>query len=206
MIRQPPRSTLSSSSAASDVYKRQIYGGYGYATGGAGSVKSPLGAGLCAELSKQFMVGGTMGWLTYQNYQNQFFDPANAKQLAFIQKLSKARIAAKLWMVHGRATRSLPLNDSTGTLQAGCFLREKSSEAPSVVCAVALPTNSSTGVMYNLSMDPELYGLKLAAGSAVVVTDLMSGSVLGNFKSHVTYSASVVALDVQILKLSVQQS
>ena len=26
MIRRPPRSTLSSSSAASDVYKRQIYG------------------------------------------------------------------------------------------------------------------------------------------------------------------------------------
>src|SRR5665648_327782 len=27
MIRRPPRSTLSSSSAASDVYKRQVYGG-----------------------------------------------------------------------------------------------------------------------------------------------------------------------------------
>src|SRR5664279_3891503 len=28
MIRRPPRSTLSSSSAASDVYKRQLYGGF----------------------------------------------------------------------------------------------------------------------------------------------------------------------------------
>ena len=41
-----------------------IYGGYVYATGGAGSIKSPLAGGLCTELTKQFMVGGTMGWFS----------------------------------------------------------------------------------------------------------------------------------------------
>ena len=45
-------------------YWHAVYGGYGYATGRAGSVRAPLGGGLCAELTKQFMAGGTMGWFT----------------------------------------------------------------------------------------------------------------------------------------------
>ena len=41
-----------------------IYGGYGYATGPAGSINAALDNGLCSKLTYQFMVGGTMGWLT----------------------------------------------------------------------------------------------------------------------------------------------
>ena len=48
MIRRPPSSTLSSSSAASDVYKRQYYGSYyGYGQDGADEAQDelPLDAG-----------------------------------------------------------------------------------------------------------------------------------------------------------------
>jgi len=48
------------------------------------------------------MTGGTMGWFTYQNQGDAFFLPANAARVAYIQKLSTARIAARKWMVHGR--------------------------------------------------------------------------------------------------------
>src|SRR5664279_6340238 len=41
MIRRPPRSTLSSSSAASDVYKRQVVLESRYKTGGAATTESP---------------------------------------------------------------------------------------------------------------------------------------------------------------------
>ena len=49
-----------------EPYWSAIYGGYGYATGRAGSISKPLNGGLCTELTQQFMVGGTMGWFTYQ--------------------------------------------------------------------------------------------------------------------------------------------
>ena len=55
---------------------------------------------LCVR--PQFMTGGTMGWFTYQNQGDAFFLPANAARVAYIQKLSTARIAARKWMVHGR--------------------------------------------------------------------------------------------------------
>ena len=48
------------------------------------------------------MAGGTMGWFTYQDQKGTFFDPANSDRVAFIQRPSAARIAAKAWMVHGR--------------------------------------------------------------------------------------------------------
>jgi hypothetical protein len=133
-----------------------IYGGYGYSTGRAGSVNQPLAGGLCIELTKQFMVGGTMGWFTYERYCHDggdastacsFLDPRNAAYVGYIRRLSAARVAAKRWMVHGRASRSLALGAGAGEregagagagegegggggggaleLQGQCFLREK---------------------------------------------------------------------------------
>merc|ERR1719330_1387308 len=99
-----------------DAIWHAIYGGYAYATGCAGCIRETLSGGLTVELTKQFMVGGTMGWFTYQNYGNQFFETANAPFVQYIRALSKARIDAKAWMVHGHATRTLALNDKTGTL------------------------------------------------------------------------------------------
>jgi hypothetical protein len=47
----------SSGTAASKTlpYWHAIYGGYGYATGFAGSVRASLAGGLCDELTAQFM-------------------------------------------------------------------------------------------------------------------------------------------------------
>lgn len=145
-----------------------------------------------------------MGWFTYQNYNDQFFDPANVPEVSYIKKLSHARIAAKMWMVHGRVTRSLMLNDKTGTLHGGCFLREKPTEAASVVCVVALPVNQSA-VKYSLSMEPSKYGLAVPGGSQISLTDLITGKILGKFASNITYSASVPAFGVQLLKLTVEK-
>eukprot|EP00658_Telonema_sp_P-2_P023065 TRINITY_DN19239_c0_g1_i1.p3 TRINITY_DN19239_c0_g1~~TRINITY_DN19239_c0_g1_i1.p3 ORF type:complete len:103 (+),score=22.45 TRINITY_DN19239_c0_g1_i1:85-393(+) len=54
MIRRPPRSTLSSSSAASDVYKRQVYGececNAGF--GGADCSTRFCGAGIALEAAR----------------------------------------------------------------------------------------------------------------------------------------------------------
>eukprot|EP00040_Diaphanoeca_grandis_P028556 m.165564 g.165564 ORF g.165564 m.165564 type:complete len:821 (+) comp31388_c0_seq1:121-2583(+) len=180
-----------------------IYGGYGYATGRAGSVNSPLGKGLVSEFTQQFMVGGTMGWFTYQNYGDEFFDPANAKEIAYIQALSLARITAKPWMVFGRATRSISLSDSTNSLHGQCFLRETAKEAASVVCAVALPADTAAAT-YTLAMEPSKYGLVVPTGSSVQATNLMTGAILGTYSANVTYSASVAPFEVQLLKLEVK--
>ena len=87
-----------------------IYGGYGYATGHATS-GAGLASGLLTQLTDQFMTGGTMGWFTYQNQKgaSSWFLAANAGRVEYIRKLSAARIAARPWMVHGRATRSITL-------------------------------------------------------------------------------------------------
>jgi len=190
-----------------DAIWHAIYGGYGYATGHAGSIRQPLSGGLTVELTKQFMVGGTMGWLTYQNYGDQFFEEANAPYVQYIQALSKARIDAKLWMVHGHATRTLLLNDKTGTLFGGCFLRDTmadSNEAASVVCAIALPTKNATA-SYSLNMVPSKYGLMVPAGSMVALSDLQTGKALGSYSDagNVKYSSSVPAFGVQLLLLRV---
>jgi hypothetical protein len=190
-----------------DAIWHAIYGGYGYATGSAGSIRQPLSGGLTVELTKQFMVGGTMGWFTYQNYGNQFFEPANAPYVQYIQALSKARIDAKAWMVHGHATRTLALNDKTGTLLGGGFLRDAAadgSKAASVVCAVALPTNNNTA-SFTLDMDPAKYGLSVPADGKVVLSDLQTGEALGSYAGghSVTYSGSIPALSVQLLLLQV---
>jgi hypothetical protein len=53
-------------------------------------------------------------------------------------------------------------------------------------------------------MDPAKYGLgAVPAGSHVVVTDLVTGASLGTYTSTITYSASVPAFGVQLLKLVV---
>ena len=188
-------------------YWHAVHGGYGYATGRAGSIRAPLsGGGLAGELTKQFMAGGTMGWFTYQNYGDQFFDAANAPYIAYIQALSRARIAAKAWMVHGRATRTLPLSGATGGhLEGACFLREKVDESASVVCAIALPAATPAEASFALDLVPARYGLRLPAGSQLQLTDLQSGVVLGSFAAgaNVKYSASVAALRVTLLKLAV---
>jgi len=142
----------------------------------------------------------------YQNYGNQFFEEANAPHVAYIRRLSAARIDAKLWMVHGRATRSLALNDATGALLGGCFLREKPNEAPSVVCAIAAPAASPATATYKLAIDPAKYGLGGApAGAHVQLTDLQTGAALGSFAAgaEVAYSAPLAAFGVQLLKLEI---
>jgi hypothetical protein len=39
---------------------------------------------MCVDFTDQFMVGGTMGWFTYQTCKDQFFDPANAAEVACV--------------------------------------------------------------------------------------------------------------------------
>ena len=109
-----------------------IYGGWSYATGHA-TAGSPLAGGLLTQLTDQFMAGGTMGWFTYQDQKGAFLEPANAGRVEYIRKLSQARIVGKPWMVHGRATRTLLLNDASGSL--------KGSEPP----APALEHPTTTG-------------------------------------------------------------
>merc|ERR1712048_814823 len=123
----------------------------------------------------------------------------------YIQDLSKARIDAKAWMVHGHATRTLLLNDKSGTLFGGCFLRDAAvdgSEAASVVCAIALPTKGATA-SYSLDMNPAKYGLIVPASAAVVLSDLQTGKALGSYSGagNVTYSGSLPAFGVQLLLL-----
>jgi hypothetical protein len=180
-----------------------IYGGYSYATGHATS-GSGLASGLISQLVSQFMTGGTMGWFTYQNQGGAFFEPANAGRVAYIQRLSAGRIAAKAWMVHGRATRTLALDDKSGSLRSGCFLRDKSGEPASVVCAISLPSNSSSSpVGFQLTMAPTRFGLP--AKSKVALTDLETGATLGSWPAgdNVTYSGSVSSWGLTLLKLAV---
>ena len=181
-----------------------IYGGYGYATGMAGRVKAPLATGLCSELTAQFMVGGTMGWFTYQNYKQTFFDPANAAYVKYIQDLSAARIAGKAWMAFGRTTRSLELNEKTGTLFGQCFMRDLNpAEVTSIVCALAMPTNATQTTTFALAMDPAKYGLVVPAGGKVIVTDLMSGAAVGTYETRVTWSGVIDAFGVRVVKMVV---
>jgi hypothetical protein len=156
------------------------------------------------------MVGGTMGWLTYQNYKRTFFDPANDQYVAYIQSLSRARIAAKEWMVHGRATRTLELHDATGALYGACFLRPASAAPPvpaaSVVCALALPTNATAGAAplpFALALAPARYGLAVPAGGHVALTDLVSGAALGAYSGVVTWNSTVAPFAVRVVKLAV---
>ena len=39
------------------------------------------------QLTEQFMVGGTMGWFTYQNYKQTFFDPANDQYVCILYSI-----------------------------------------------------------------------------------------------------------------------
>merc|ERR1712070_411883 len=125
----------------------------------------------------------------------------------YIQALSKARIDAKAWMVHGHATRTLALNDKTGTLLGGGFLRDAAadgSKAASVVCAVALPTNNNTA-SFILDMDPVKYGLSVPSDGKVVLSDLQTGEALGSYAGgrSITYSGSCSAFGVHLLLLQV---
>jgi hypothetical protein len=187
-------------------YWHAIYGGYGYSTGHA-SQGQPLSTdGLLTQLTAQFMVGGTMGWFTYETYGNQFFLPSNAGKVDYIRRLSMARIVAKRWMVHGRATRSLVLSGDTsaGGLKAGCFLRdEKPAESPSVVCAVASP-KESVRANFSLALHPPRFGLIVPDGAAVELTDLITGASYGSFRSVVTHSASLPEFGIALLKLTVK--
>ena len=176
--------------------------GYGYATGRATSGQPLSTDGLLEQLTAQFMVGGTMGWFTYETHKTEFYLPSNARKVDYIRRLSMARIAAKRWMVHGRATRSLVLGgDPTGSLKAGCFLRnEKPGESSSVVCAVASPKESVLA-NFSLALRPRRFGLGVAA---VALTDLITGASYGTFQSVVSYSASLPEFGIALLKLTVK--
>lgn len=179
-----------------------IYGGYGYATGHATS-GSGLASGLIDQLTDQFMTGGTMGWFTYQDQGDAFFDPANSERVAYIRRLSAGRIAAKDWMVHGRATRTLALADTTGSLKSGCFLRDKTGEAASVVCAVSFPSNTTSSATYHLTMAPARFGLVVPPGSKVALTDLETAAALGTYDGNVTYAGSLPSFGLALLKVAV---
>ena len=186
-------------------YWHAIYGGYGYATGHATSGQPLSSGGLLEQLTDQFMVGGTMGWFTYETYGDQFFLPANAPKVDYIRRLSEARIVAKNWMVHGRATRSLVLvGNTTDSLKAGCFLRDgKSAGSPSVVCAVASPKESVLGE-FSFALHPSRFGLAVPEGVAVHLTDLVTGASYGMFRSVVTYSGSLPEFGIALFKLTVK--
>eukprot|EP00729_Bicosta_minor_P010733 gene10733-29476_t len=132
-----------------------------------------------------------------------------SKNVAYITKLSQARIVAKKWMVFGRATRTIAWNNTNpNDLKGACFLRDTEAEAASVVCAFAVPTAASASQFpFVLAMQPAKYGLAVpTSGSNVVVTDLVSGAVLGKYASGpVTYSGQLGALDVKLIKITAVQ-
>lgn len=87
-------------------------------------------------------------------------------------------------------------------------MRDTEAEAASVVCAFAVPTAASASQFpFVLAMQPAKYGLAVpTSGSNVVVTDLVSGAVLGKYASGpVTYSGQLGALDVKLIKITAVQ-
>lgn len=196
---------LHESSGGGTAVWHAVYGGYALATGHAVAEIGPLASGMLPYLTTQFMLGGTMGWFTYQDYCKpscQFLDPSNAANVAYIRKLSDARLAAIDWMMHGHLTRTLALNSSSADLQGSCFLRDaRPAEAASVVCALALPISSEASSTYALSVRPARYGLD--ASKAVSVSDLQTGAKLGKYAAgtEVTFASELPALSVLLLKL-----
>ena len=198
---------LHESSGGGTAVWHAVYGGYSLATGHAVAKIGPLASGMLTALTTQFMLGGTMGWFTYQDYCApetgcQFLNPANAAYVAYIRLLSDARLAATEWMMHGHLTRDLVLDASSTELMGACFLRDaQPARAASVVCALALPTNSSASSTFALSMEPARYGL--TAERTVSLTDLWTGAKLGHYApgSKVTYAAEVPAFGVSLLRL-----
>ena len=92
---------------------------------------------------------------------------------------------------------------AAGTARGACFLREKPSEAPSVVCAIAVMDAAAVSV--SLSMQPAKYGLVVPSGGKVEVLDLLTGAAIGTFAGNVTYTGSVPGYSVKVLKLSVSK-
>ena len=116
-------------------------------------------------------------------------------------------------MVHGRVTRSISLQDSTGILKGSCFLRDTNTAAasPSIVCAVAAPAlqkgHQEDTYPYTLSMAAARYGLVALAGSKIAATDLLTGEALGMFEpANVTISGTLAAFDARVIKLTVASS
>eukprot|EP00658_Telonema_sp_P-2_P056862 TRINITY_DN45315_c0_g1_i1.p1 TRINITY_DN45315_c0_g1~~TRINITY_DN45315_c0_g1_i1.p1 ORF type:complete len:165 (+),score=17.38 TRINITY_DN45315_c0_g1_i1:134-628(+) len=71
MIRRPPRSTLSSSSAASDVYKRQVSTqSTGARTGGKWECRLPEGRPLPKYFAPPHWETGTPDWFSRPNYKH----------------------------------------------------------------------------------------------------------------------------------------
>jgi hypothetical protein len=143
-----------------------------------------------------------MGWLTYQDYDQQFFDPANAPEVRYIQRLSSARVLARDWMVHGRATRSLNYFHNNSDLHAGCFLRDKTKTDATLVCAVALPALGAWGG-YTLKVDPSKYGLVVPNDAHVQLSDLAKGIIHGTFSHEITFSSVVPSYGVHLLHFRV---
>lgn len=202
---------LHESSGLGTAVWHAVYGGYALATGHATASIGSLAGAMLPALTTQFMLGGSMGWFTYQDTCSptggcQFLDPANAAYVAYIRKLSDARLAATDWMMHGHVTRSITMQGAwPANLQGACFLRDARpmpTEAASVVCALALPTNKTASSTFALSLDPARYGLE--AGKAVRATDLETGAALGHYAAgaKVTCAGKVPAFGVSLIKLS----
>ena len=128
-------------------YWSAIYGGYGYSTGRAGSVNQPLAGGLCIELTKQFMVGGTMGWFTYERYCHDggdastacsFLDLRNAAYVGYIRRLSAARVAVA-WAEARRVVGASP-----GAWRHSCRLRKGKLQISHRLAPTASMTESTT--------------------------------------------------------------
>ena len=121
-------------------------------------------------------------------------------------------------MVHGRVTRSIALQDTTGVLNGSCFLRDNTAvppQPPSIVCAVAAPAlqkghledTDSDSYSYTLSMVAARYGLVAPAGSKIAATDLLTGEALGTFEpANVTVSGTLAAFDLRVIKLTIANS
>ena len=103
-------------------------------------------------------------------------------------------------------TRSVALQDATGVLVAGCFLRDTdASESPSVVCTIAapaMPKKAAAGrFAYTLSMAATRFGLP--AGGKIEASDLLTGEVLGAFDpTNVTITGALAGFDAVTIKLA----
>jgi len=195
---------LHESTGAGTAVWHAVYGGYALATGHAVSSIGSLSGGMCTALTTQFMLGGSMGWFTYQNTCNpktgcQFLNPANSAYVSFIRKLSDARMEATNWMMFGHVTRTVALGPAAKGLHGACFLRDADA---SVVCALALPTNGTASVLFALDMDPARYGLN--AAKAVSATNLQTGAALGHYAAgaKITTAGKVPAFGVTLIKLA----
>eukprot|EP00658_Telonema_sp_P-2_P051482 TRINITY_DN39550_c0_g1_i2.p1 TRINITY_DN39550_c0_g1~~TRINITY_DN39550_c0_g1_i2.p1 ORF type:complete len:177 (+),score=54.34 TRINITY_DN39550_c0_g1_i2:97-627(+) len=114
MIRRPPRSTLSSSSAASDVYKRQINAEYGDFITAMGALLSKIFPNPGASVGPQVILGNAVQIVGSMALARYLADPgalSDTERLVYLAKMTLAPLCLLQWAVFEfHALSRLPSN------------------------------------------------------------------------------------------------